>query len=150
MKKSLVFLILFCVSIAGFSQNLAKDTTEIKNTIADFFELFVQDDMQFFEKNCTPEFELYEAGSVWNADTLRNLIHKRKAQKRTWVRTNTFKFIKFNVNRDVAWVSYFNTAYLTNAETNAKRTVRWLESAVLVRKNKKWLLTQMHSTPLTK
>ena len=150
MKKSLVFLILFCVSTVGFSQNLAKDTTEIKNTIADFFELFVQDDMQFFEKNCTPEFELYEAGSVWNADTLRNLIHKRKAQKRTWVRTNTFRFIKFNVNRDVAWVSYFNTAYLTNAETNAKRTVRWLESAVLVRKNKKWLLTQMHSTPLTK
>ena len=51
MKKSLVFLILFGVSMVGFSQNLAKDTTEVKSTIADFFELFVQDDMKFFEKN---------------------------------------------------------------------------------------------------
>jgi hypothetical protein len=150
MKKNLLFLLLLCVSTVGFSQELAKDTTEIKNTIVDFFELFVKDDLQYLEKNCTPEFELYEAGQIWNNDTLQTIIQKRQAKPRTWVRTNAFTFIKFNVNRDVAWVSYFNTAYLTNADTNAKRTVRWLESAVLVRKNKKWRLTQMHSTPLNK
>ena len=148
MKKSVLFPVLFCVNIVGFSQNLAKDTTELKNVIADFFELFVQDDIQYFEKNCTPEFELYEVGKVWNADTLRNLINKRQAQKRIWVRTNEFKYIKINVKKDIAWVSYFNTAYLTNATTNEKRTVRWLESAILIRKNKRWLLTQMHSTSI--
>lgn len=148
MKKSILFPVLFFVSSIGFSQNLAKDTTELKNVIADFFELFVQDDIRYFERNCTPEFELYEVGKVWNADTLRNLINKRQAQKRIWVRTNEFKYIKINVKRDIAWVSYFNTAYLTNATTNEKRTVRWLESAILIRKNKRWLLTQMHSTSI--
>jgi hypothetical protein len=148
MKKNTLFLVLFCVSSVGFSQNLAKDTTEIKNVIADFFELFVQDDIAYFEKNCTPDFELYEVGKVWNADTLRNLISKRQAQKRIWVRTNEFRYIKFNVKKDVAWVSYFNTAYLTNATTSEKRIVRWLESVVLVRQNRKWLLAQMHSTSI--
>jgi Domain of unknown function (DUF4440) len=150
MKKIFFISLFLCFYVAAYSQNLAKDTTEIKKVVTDFFELFVQDDLKYFEENCTPEFELYEVGRVWNADTLRTLIHKRQAQKRIWVRTNEFKFIKFNVKKDVAWASYFNTAYLTHATTNEKRTVRWLESVILVKKNKKWLLTQMHSTSLNK
>ncbi|MFN8347294.1 MAG: DUF4440 domain-containing protein [Spirosomataceae bacterium] len=150
MKKSLLFLMLFTVPAAGFSQDLAKDTTAIKNTITDFFEMFVKDDLHYLDSNCTSEFELYESGQIWNNDTLRTIIRKRQARQRTWERTNAFTFLKFNVQQDVAWVSYFNTAYLTHTSTQEKRTVRWLESAVLVRKNKKWQLAQMHSTSLTK
>jgi hypothetical protein len=152
MKKQL-FLSLMLLIGANFtaqSQNFAQDTTDIKNVVIDFFELFVKNDLKYLDKHCTPTFELYESGMIWNNDTLRNIIYKRQTQKRNWERKNEFKFIKFNVNKDIAWVSYFNTAYLTNATTQEKRTNKWLESAVLVKKKEKWYLTQMHSTTLGK
>ncbi len=149
--KKLLLLVMFCYAPFGaFAQDLAKDTVAIKQVIVDFFELFSQDDLKYMERNCTPEFELYEVGKLWTTDTLRNLIAKRQAQKRTWNRVNEFRFIKFTVKKDIAWIGYYNNAYLTNAATNEKRTVRWLESAILVRKDQKWWLTQMHSTPINK
>ncbi|WP_428656443.1 nuclear transport factor 2 family protein [Runella sp.] len=149
MKKLLLSLLLFA-PVSAFAQDLAKDTVAIKNVIADFFELFSQDDLKYMERNCTPEFELYEVGKLWTIDTLRNFVSKRQTQKRIWARTNEFRFIKFTVKKDIAWIGYYNNAYLTNTATNEKRTVRWLESAILVRKDREWWLTQMHSTPITK
>ena len=152
MKKQVLLsmVLLIGANFRAQSQNLAKDTTDIKNVVADFFELFVKNDLKYLERNCTPTFELYESGMIWNNDTLRNIIHKRQTQKYTWERQNEFKFIKFNVNNNIAWVSYFNTAHLTNGTTQAKRTSKWLESAILVKKKKKWYSTQMHSTTLGK
>ncbi len=150
MKKLLLFVFLALAPLSGFTQTVAKDTMAIKNVIADFFELFSQNDLKYLERNCTPDFGLYEVGYLWTTDTLRNFVAKRQAQKRVWVRTNAFNFIKFTAKKDIAWVGYYNTATLVHAETNEKRTVRWLESAILVRKDRRWWLTQMHSTPLNK
>ncbi|RDB07388.1 DUF4440 domain-containing protein [Runella aurantiaca] len=150
MKKILLVCLLGYLPLSSFAQELAKDTVAIKNVIADFFELFSQNDLKYMERNCTPEFELYEVGYLWTTDTLRNFVAKRQAQKRVWVRTNAFNFIRINVKKDIAWVGYYNTASLTHAETNEKRTVKWLESAILVKKNRRWWLTQMHSTPMPK
>jgi hypothetical protein len=150
MKKLLLLVFLAYAPLHGFTQTLAKDTVAIKNVIADFFELFSQNDLKYLERNCTPDFGLYEVGYLWTTDTLRNFVAKRQAQKRVWIRTNAFNFIKFTVKKDIAWVGYYNTATLVHAETNEKRTVRWLESAILVKKGRRWWLTQMHSTPLNK
>lgn len=148
MKKILLIALIGYIPLSGFAQNLTKDTVAIKQVITDFFELFSQNDIKYMEQNCTPDFGLYEVGKLWTTDTLRNFIAKRKAHTSNWVRANEFRFIKFTVKKDIAWVGYYNTARLTNATNNEKRTIRWLESAILVKEKRRWWLTQMHSTPI--
>lgn len=151
MKQICLLILCFIGSYSGAnSQNIEKDTTAIKGVIIDFFELFSQDDLKYLERNCTPDFELYEVGTRWTNDTLINLINKRKAQKKTWERTNEFNFISFKVQKNIAWVGYYNTAHLTNITSPQKRKVKWLESAILVKKKRKWWLVQMHSTALNR
>ncbi|WP_310555977.1 hypothetical protein [Flavobacterium sp.] len=143
LKITLLFLLL---TINSFSQNRAKDTLEIKKTLTDFFEVFTNPDMKYFDRNCVPTFELYEVGEVWNIDNIKGYVKKVQSSPKNWERTNKFKFIKFNFRKNLAWASYHNTAYITNLTDNSKREIKWLESIVLEKIKNKWLLVQMHST----
>ncbi len=62
----------------------------------------------------------------------------------TFKRTNNLNFIKTEVKGNTAWVYYNNTAEMT---INGKqRNANWLESAVLVKKDKDWKVKLLHST----
>lgn len=143
LKSTFLFLLL---TANVFSQNIAKDTLEIKKVLADFFEVFTNPDMKYFDRNCIPEFELYEVGEVWNIDNIKNYVKKAQSTPKNWERTNKFKFIKFNIRKDIAWASYHNTAYISNLTDNSKREINWLESIILEKIKNKWFLVQMHST----
>jgi hypothetical protein len=147
MKKiSILFLLFTVISLNGFSQNLAKDTVEIRRVLTDFFEVFTNPDMKHFDRNCVPNFELYDVGEIWNVDTIRNYVKKAQSQPKEWIRTNRFDFIKFNFKGKIAWVSYHNYAHLTNAKTDKIVNIHWLESIILEKIKGKWWLVQMHST----
>jgi hypothetical protein len=147
MKKASIIILLFTViSLNGFSQNVAKDTVEIRRVLTDFFEVFTNPDMKHFDRNCVPTFELYDVGEIWNVDTIRNYVKTAQSQPKEWLRTNRFDFIKFNFREKIAWVSYHNYAHLTNAKSNKIVDIHWLESIILEKIKGKWWLVQMHST----
>lgn len=139
MKKSfLIVLLMFC----GASVMAQKDQQAIQASVVGFFNgmsLINADTLRYYT---TTDFELLEDGEVWNMDTLISKIMPRKGSNIN--RVNTFKFITFRIEKNMAWVSYHNTADFTLAEKH--RQVRWLESAVLVKNKGRWRMQLLHST----
>jgi hypothetical protein len=136
------FLLLILISISVSSHAQKADSTQLKAIVEDFFEVFSEYDMKYLERTTTPEFELYDVGLVWNTDSVRVYI---KNSKKPFKRENKFDFLKFNIRKNVAWVSYWNTGIFHRPD-GTKNTVRWLESAIFEKRKGKWLIAQLHST----
>ncbi len=143
MKKIIIPCLLSIVSLTSFAQN---ESAKIEATIVGLFNglsLINEDTLNY---HSTADFHLLEDGEVWNMDTLVSKIMPRK--NAGIVRVNTFKFLKTEQKGNMAWVSYFNTAEFSKADK--RQTVKWLESAVLLKEKGRWKIQMLHSTPLKK
>jgi hypothetical protein len=87
----------------------------------------------------TTDFQLLEAGEDWDIDDLINVINPSEYKRR-----NYFNVINTKISGQVAWVSYWNKATITNGDTN--NSVAWLESAVMIKDGDKWKIQLLHST----
>jgi hypothetical protein len=141
-----IALLIICHTDYTFAQSVQKDSSAIKETLTDFFEVFTNPDMKFFDKNCDAAFELLEHGEVWRRPEIKAYVDRQNSQEKTYKRTNQFDFIKINVHKNFAWVNYWNTAQITSLKENKSQTLRWLESIILEKRKGKWILLQMHST----
>jgi hypothetical protein len=141
--KRIYCLLLFVVSIspALYAQ---REKENIEMSISKFFDGFSELAINKLKEYSTADFILLENGEVWNLDTLISKISGRKNSNVR--RVNKFEFIKTEQNRKVAWVSYHNTAEFTVNEK--QQTVKWLESAVLVKEKGIWKIKLLHSTRL--
>jgi Domain of unknown function (DUF4440) len=142
MKKVIglfAFSILF--SFRLFAQN-EKDS--IETSIIRFFDGLSEFNNDKLRNYSAHDFLLLEDGEVWNLDTLINKLAEHKHLKIE--RINKFQFIRTEQSGNVAWVSYYNTAELKF--NDKQQTVKWLESAVLTKHRGRWIIKQLHSTPL--
>ena len=139
MKKTFFLLSFLLFSATLFAQ---KEKEKIEAAIVIFFDGLTDVDSVKLKQITTEGFLLLEQGEVWNMDTMLHklTIHKNPNRKRV----NSFQFIKTEQKDDIAWVSYFNTAEISTADR--KQTVRWLESAVLIKQGKTWKVKLLHST----
>ena len=143
MKRILALLTLaLFFSYSSFAQI---DKTQIEAAIVQFFDGLSELNNDKLKDITTPDFLLLEVGDVWNLDTLINKIAPLKNMK--YDRKNRFEFIKTEQSGNTACVSYHNWADFT-VNTN-QRTVRWLESAVLINEKGKWRIKLLHSTQIT-
>ena len=143
MKSMLLLLVFSLFASPLFAQ---KDKAAIEAAIVKFFDGLTEVDNNKLKATTTDDFLLLEHGEVWNMDTLVHKLTQSKNPNR--IRVNSFDFFKTEQKDDVAWVSYFNTADFTMGDR--KQSVRWLESAVLVRQGKEWKIKQLHSTIMRK
>lgn len=141
MKNLLVLMLFIASSTVVYAQ---KEKSEIEAAIAGFFNGLSLVDTDTLQYHTTSDFHLLEDGHVWNLDTLIAKVMPRKNSKIQ--RTNSFVFIKTERKGDMAWVSYNNTADFRLGEK--QQTVKWLESAVLIRKKGRWKIQMLHSTKL--
>lgn len=139
MKNVVLLIALFLFNSPLFAQ---KDKAAIEAVIVKFFDGLTEVDNKKLKETTTADFLLLEQGEVWNMDTL---VHKLTISKNpNRIRINSFQFIKTEQQDNVAWVSYFNTADLSMGER--KQSIKWLESAVLIRQGKEWKVKLLHST----
>jgi hypothetical protein len=141
----LICATLLCCSFStsGFAQKSSNiDSTQIRAIVDEFFQVFSQHDMKYVDRTCTPDFELYDVGLVWNVDSVRTYVSK---YPKPYNRENKFRFLQFNFRKNVAWASYWNTGIFHQPD-GKQQSVRWLESVILERRKGKWWLVQMHST----
>src|SRR5688572_13104083 len=142
MKRVLCFItIILLFSTKPFAQ---KDKDSIEASIARFFDGLSEFNYDKLRDYSTSDFLLLEDGLVWNLDTLINKISPRKTLN--IVRVNKFQFIKTEQSGTLAWVSYHNTAEFSRNEQH--QTIKWLESAVLVKEKGRWKIKMMHSTKI--
>ncbi len=136
-------LLFFTFATHGYSQKSGGiDSTQVRAIVDEFFQVFSQHDMKYVDKTCTPDFELYDVGLVWNVDSIRTYTSK---YPKPYNRENKFRFIQFNFRKNIAWASYWNTGIFHQPD-GKQQSVRWLESVILERRKGKWWLVQMHST----
>ena len=141
MKKLFVIFFLF-LSVSDIMAQ--KDSQSIQATVIGFFNGLSLINSDTLKHYTTSDFELLEDGEVWNMDTLVNAVKPLKGSN--MIRVNSFNFLTTKIQKDIAWVSYYNTADYTMDEK--KRQVRWLESAVLVKTKGRWKIQLLHSTKI--
>ena len=137
----LLFPLVLYFSISASAQ---KEKDSIENAISRFFDGISEINPGILRDYSTSDFLLLENGEVWTVDTLINKLSTRRNS--SLVRINKFRFIRTEQDGNVAWVSYHNTAEFRLKEK--QQTVRWLESAVLIKDKTRWKIKLMHSTRL--
>ena len=135
-------LLIISVLSANAQQDLKDQRAEVKTVIIKFFDNFSTVDTSIVRQTCTKTMILLENGKIWNVGTIINKFLKMQHPKSK--RLNEIKFIDVQVNGNTAWVSYYNTAHLSSGDQ--KQDFNWLESAVLVKQDDKWLIALLHST----
>ena len=144
MKRIIISAFVLCTTILSvYAQDNNKQQTEVKKVLNNLFDGLSALDMTKIKQNCTNDMLVLESGLVWNLDTLANKLSNLNPKM---IRVNELKFIRVQVNEKTAWVSYRNTAHFTL--NDKKFDINWLESAVLVKQDDKWLVSLLHSTVL--
>lgn len=143
MKKLTVLIActLFCIN--AFAQQSAEEK-QIQAPVIKFFDALALINNAGMKAEVTNDFTLVEHGLIWNLDSLVNAIAPMKNMNVK--RTNTINFVKTEQTGNTAIVIYYNTADMTMGDK--KRTVKWLESAVLAKEGGKWKIKLLHSTDL--
>lgn len=146
MKSLLILCFVLLPLHVTKAQNVEKETAAIKAVLTDFFETFTHPDMKYFDRNCSPDFQLLEVGEVWERKEIQAYVDRMTAKPLTFERTNQFDFIKVKFYKNIAWVSYYNTATIRSLEDNSIKKREWLESIIVEKVKGRWVLQQMHSS----
>lgn len=142
-RISLLIIAMSFSTLLQAQQSSTKDQQKVQQTVINFFESLSNRDSVTLKSHCATDIILFEYGQLWNLDTLIRKAIKRNATK-DYKRVNDFDFIKTLVDKDMAWVSYNLQSEIM--KDGKQSTIRWLETVVLVRKQKKWKLKVLHST----
>ncbi len=148
MKKiTLLFILLTISSVVKAQQTLTKDQQEVQQAVVQLFEALSERDSVSLKKHCTADISLYEYGQVWNMDTL---IKKAITMNTTkdFKRTNSFKFISTETDKNTAWVTYRVNSAITKDSKQIQ--IQWLETVFLNKQKKRWKVKHLHSTLIKK
>jgi len=143
MKTLIIVSAIVLISITTFAQNVVTPTSP-QATVIRFFDAIAALDDPAMRAELTTDFTLVEHAQVLNADSLTKGLAPLKGKNIK--RLNKIDFVKTDEIGDAAWVVYYNTAEVTIGEVH--RTVKWLESAALVKQGGKWKIKLLHSTDL--
>jgi hypothetical protein len=143
MKYFFAIFLAAAVPTPNYDQG-TNDAVEVQRVIELMFEALSSGSVPQMEQAVTPDVKILEHGVVWTIDTVRSYLSKKRPAD--FKRINTFDFFQTEIRGTMAFVSYHNRA---DIHANAKdRTVKWLESAVLVKDKHVWKIKMLHSTRL--
>ena len=143
MKSLLILVFAISISFSSYCQQKTNDR-EPQKVIELVFEALSEGSMAKMEQAVTPDVKILEQGVVWTLDTIRVYLNKKRPAD--FKRINAFEFFQTEVTENMAFVSYHNRADIH--ANNKDRTVKWLESAVLIKENNTWKVKMLHSTRL--
>ena len=143
MKIPVIIFAALLISAAAFAQNVVIPASP-QATVIRFFDAIAALNDAAMKAELTTDFTLVEHAQVLNADSLTKGLAPLKGKN--FKRVNKIDFIKADEIGDAAWVVYYNTAEVTIGEMH--RTVKWLESAALVKQAGVWKIKLLHSTDL--
>lgn len=124
---------------------LSGDQVSVQQTMAGVFEALTNRDSVALKELCSKDVRFYEYGMTWTIDSLiRRGITENQATDFT--RTNSLEFLETVINGQTAWATYRLRSTITRAGKNTQ--VEWLETVVLLKDKKRWILKVLHSSLL--
>ena len=121
---------------------LGSEKTQVVQAVETIFQAASTDDTPRFDSVIAPGFYLFDSGVRFDGDSLMPIIKQLHASGKRfeWHVTDP----DVHIIGSVAWLAYVNNGTITDVSGTTK--VKWLESAVLVRRPEGWKLVFMHST----
>ena len=132
--------VLLSLSLLFLSTSQSTENTPF-NSVQDFFAALSEFDYARMKTVVTDDFQILEAGEVWDIETLIKLT---KPHENNVVRRNFFSLIKVDSREEIAWLSYWNKANFKTSDEIIE--MAWLEGVFLVKDNGAWRMQLMHST----
>jgi hypothetical protein len=147
MKKSVFLSILLSsILLTTTGQEKASPAQQtVQSIIRGVFEAISAMDMESVQSYCKPDIKILESGKIWNLDSLALRVNGAKAAANL-KRVNNIDFLDTRIIGNVAWTYYNNEAIFTSDDKTF--SIKWLESAVLVREKGEWKISFLHSTTL--
>jgi hypothetical protein len=142
MKTILALILVFSCQICPAQPKSIAQKPE--DAIKQIFEALSDGDLKKMEQVVTPDIKILEHGIVWTMDSIR--FYLGKTRPADFKRINSLEFFQSEISEKMAFVSYHNRADIH--ANNKDRTVKWLESAVLVNDKNVWKVKMLHSTRL--
>lgn len=145
-KKLLLLLsAIVCITWLQAQQPVTSKQQAVQQTVVQLFDALSARDSVALKMYSTADISLYEYGQVWNLDTLI-LRAITLNQSPDFKRSNSFEFIKTEISKTQAWVTYRLQSVII--KDGKESTVQWLETVVLVKEEKRWKVKHLHSTLL--
>jgi ketosteroid isomerase-like protein len=142
MKKTLCAAILFFVLSVLHAQNLSSEEKAINETLTALFDALARKDTATLKYHCTKDVIILEDKEIWNLDTLISLVGPNTDT--SFKRVNRIDFIETKVRGKTGWTCYHNQANISRR--GRQITVKWLETAIFVKEDRRWKMRVLHST----
>ena len=123
-------------------QSSDQDAARVQRSIQSFYDALAKDDRPAFERSVTRDFQAFEQGERYTADTLFKAIEDshRSGRLINW----KISAVTVHVDCDTALATWDNRG---SAGVPPKITPRnWLESAMMRRSPTGWRMEFLHST----
>jgi hypothetical protein len=120
------------------------DKPAVAETLRTMYAVAMKNDVAGFDALLAPGFYMYDNGHRYEGDEIMTRVMPSYTQK-------GFKFAwsvqepVVEVDCNTAWITYVNKGSITQPD-GTKADQSWLESAVLEKRNGRWLLRFFHST----
>ncbi|WP_058187217.1 YybH family protein [Terracidiphilus gabretensis] len=135
--------------VAGAQQTKVCSATDadkpaVAETLRTMYGAAMKNDLAGFDALIAPGFYMYDNGHRYEGDEIMTKVMPGYTQK-------GFKFVwsvqepVVEVDCNTAWITYVNKGSITRPD-GTKADTSWLESAVLEKRNGRWLLRFFHST----
>lgn len=146
MKREIILLLLI-ISICTLSVRGGESGEDIKQAIKNYYHLyFVKFDKNEYGSILTKDYLLLENGEIFNAN---DDIAAMPDAESGYTRTDTFDFRSIKIEGNIAYAVYFLKSEISD-KTKGVRNLEWLESVILRKSDKGWLIALLHSTRITK
>jgi hypothetical protein len=136
--RTLVIAFILLISLQAKAQN----ENEPQAVISAVFQAISDRNEEKLRTLSSNDLLIIEDAKLWSIDTLIKSL--RKPVPQDYKRENNFQFISQVVKNDIACVTYENKASITG--NNNHYLIVWMETAILVRVEEKWILKILHST----
>jgi ketosteroid isomerase-like protein len=142
MKYLCAFFFLITIHGTAFAQNGGIEQMKVQQVVRDLFEGFSAHDLEKMQQCLTPDAIILEHDVIFTMDSIAALVQRKTPPD--FKRVNTLTFFQTELGKDMAFVSYYNEANITS--NGNQWYIKWLESAVLIKDNKRWRIKMLHST----
>lgn len=148
MQKITTLIITISFPVLLQAQKTATESQqEVQQIIIKIFDALSNRDSVSLKSYCTDDVQFYEYGMAWNIDTLINKAIVLNTAT-DFKRVNIFNFIKTEVNKNTAWITYYLHSEINS--NGKQRNVQWMETVVLVKDKKRWKIKLLHSSLIKK
>ena len=136
------FLAIMCLACPVLASQAPTDQERVVQAVRLMYVGATNDDLTQFRAVTSPDFYAFDGGKRMTGDELMGFVKNAHAAGKIYVWQVTEPHVF--VDGATAWITYVNRGSLQ--DSGGKKSLSWLESAVLHKSNDTWRIQFFHST----